>query len=461
MSQVRTGDNAVLWRELVRYRNLEEGWRRALEASNLGAWSLDVPNGEFFYCSTWRRMRGIAEGEQVDLNLDIWIESVHPADRDRVLAAIEAQNSGTLAFSILEYRERHRDGNWIWIESRSSVLERDPSGGATRVVGTDADITDRKAAEQAADILARKLRLSIEVAEIGMFEADLENGEVRRDARLLAMYGLDAGTPELDSSGTLQRERLHPDDYDASMKRIREGIENGQPFENEFRIITPQGEVRHLRSRSAPYSDNEGRRKLLGVNWDVTTDKTVHEKLRRAVADAEARSDALETARETIRQLAIKDELTGLLNRRGLNEQMAMWADGKKRFTAILHIDLDEFKGINDRLGHQAGDRVLQVAAERLQAISRPQDVLARWGGDEFVLLAGELRTPHDITSLARSVVIAFEEPVVLGQASATAGASVGVAWADAKASPDRILATADAALYRAKALGRRRVEFA
>ncbi len=374
----RSEENSALWRELARYRNLEEGWRRALEASNLGAWSLDVVDGEFFYCNTWRRIRGIAEGEQVNLDLDIWIESVHPGDRERVLAAIEAQNSGSLAFSILEYRERHRDGRWIWIESRSSVLERDPSGRAKRVVGTDADITERKAAEQAADILARKLRLSIEVAEIGMFEADLETGQVRRDARLLAMYGMDAGTPEHDPSGTLQRERLHPDDYGASVKRIQEGIESGLPFENEFRIITPQGELRHLRSRSVSYCDNEGRRKLLGVNWDVTTDKTAHEKLRRAVAHAEARSDALELARETIRQLAIKDELTGLLNRRGLNEQMAMWADGKKRFTAILHIDLDEFKAINDRLGHQAGDRVLQVAAERLQALANPQDVLAR-----------------------------------------------------------------------------------
>jgi diguanylate cyclase (GGDEF)-like protein/PAS domain S-box-containing protein len=454
-------ENSDVWSELARYRKLEEGWRRALEASNLGAWSLDVANGEFFYCNTWRRMRGIAEGEEVNLDLDIWIENVHPGDRDRVLSAIDAQNSGKLAFSIIEYRERRRDGRWIWIESRSSVLERDPSGRAARVVGTDADVTDRKANEQAADVLGRKLALAIEVAEIGMFEADLESGQVRRDARLLAMYGLEPETPELDPAGMLQRQRLHPDDHEACMKRIQDGIESGLPFENEFRIITPRGEVRHLRSRSLSYQDNEGRQKLLGVNWDVTRDKTLHEKLQRAVADAEARSGALEVAKETIRQLAIRDELTGLLNRRGLNEQMAMWAEGKNRFAAALHIDLDEFKEINDRLGHHAGDRVLQVAAERLQGLAGAQDVLARWGGDEFVLLAGEDRTPSEIVSLARAVVGAFEELVVLGELLIATGASVGVAWADSKADPVQLLADADAALYRAKSHGKGRVEFA
>lgn len=453
-------DLSALRQELARYQRLEQGWRRALEASNLGAWSLDVANGEFFYCNTWRRVRGIEEDEDLDVALDSWIKVVHPDDREHVLAAIEAQNSGSQAFSITEYRERHRDGRWIWIESRSSILEWDPSGRASRVVGTDADITHRKAAEQATDLLTRKLTLAMEVAEIGIFEADLESGQVRRDARLLEMYGVEPGTPQIDVHGTFQRERLHPDDRDACMRRIDEGTASGVPFENEFRILTQRGEVRHLRSRSVAYFDYEGRRKLLGVNWDVTKDMSLQEKLRRAAADAEARSEAIEAARETIRQLAVHDELTGLLNRRGLNEYMALWAEGERRFSAVVHVDLDNFKIVNDTMGHEAGDRVLQATAERMQGLAGAEDILARWGGDEFVLLVGEKRSRDDVASIAQCLVSSLQKPVVIEGIPAPAGASVGVAWACAGVAPERILAEADAALYRAKQGGRARAEF-
>lgn len=454
-------DVAVLRAQLARFERLEDGWRRALDASNLGAWSLDVANNEFVYCTGWRRMRGIPDDELLDLDLDNWILDVHPDDRAQVLSSIAAQKSGSKAFSIIiQYRERHRDGRWIWIESRSSIIEKDAAGSSLRVVGTDADVSDRKAAEQALDNMSRMLSLAIEVAEVGLFEADLDTGQVWRDRRLLDMYGLSRDTPELDETGTLLEERLHLDDSQGCWSSINTGLASGLPFENQFRISTPAGAVRHMRSRSVSVTGDDGKRTLLGVTWDVTEDVEACSALHASVAEAEARSRALEEARETIRQLALHDELTGLLNRRGLNEHFDLWEGGSCQFNALLHLDLDGFKAINDDFGHIAGDAVLKVAAARIAAQLAPEDALARWGGDEFVILCRSKQDRSDIKALALSIVQSLKSPMSVEDTCRSVGVSIGIALAGPECGPAQLMREADSALYDAKASGKSCVRF-
>lgn len=445
--------------EVARLQRLEEGWRRALDGSNQAAWSFDVVSEEFLCCTNWRRIRGIPDGEVLQMETVHWIETVHPEDRGHVLQALDEQNSGRRAFSVFQYREMHRSGRWIWIESRGSIMEWQSDGKAARVVGTDADITDRKHSEQKLEDLSRKLNLAMEVAEIGLFEADLINGQVVRDRRLLEMYGASEDEPLLDADGTLQRRHLHPDDRENCMACIADGIASGMPFGNQFRIVTTGGEIRHIRSRSVGFKDQDGRQKLLGVNWNVTGDVKAQEELQRAVAQAEARAIALEQARETIRQIAVRDELTGLLNRRGLNDQLEAWDKGAVNFSAVLHLDLDYFKEINDEFGHHAGDLVLQEAARRLQSVTTENDILARWGGDEFVILSAPGATRSAVMEMAQAAVRSFHEPVEIGTAKRMIGVSVGTAFAKINDNPAQLLVEADQALYRAKARGRGRVE--
>ncbi|ODT20144.1 MAG: hypothetical protein ABS35_20340 [Kaistia sp. SCN 65-12] len=445
--------------EVARLQRLEEGWRRALDGSNQAAWSFDVVSEEFLCCSNWRRIRGIPDGEVLQMETIHWIETVHPEDRGHVLQALDDQNSGRKAFSVFQYREMHRSGRWIWIESRGSIMEWQPDGKAARVVGTDADITDRKYSEQKLEDLSRKLNLAIEVAEIGLFEADLINGQVVRDRRLLEMYGASEDEPLLDAGGTLHRRHLHPEDRDNCMARIADGIASGMPFGNQFRIVTTGGEIRHIRSRSVAFKDQDGRQKLLGVNWNVTGDVKAQEELQHAVAEAEARAYALEQARETIRQIAVRDELTGVLNRRGLNDQLEAWDKGAVNFSAVLHLDLDYFKEINDEFGHHAGDFVLKEAARRLQSVTTGSDVLARWGGDEFVILTAPGATRSAVMEMAQAAVRSFHEPVEIGEVKRMIGVSVGTALAKINDNPAQLLVEADHALYRAKARGRGRAE--
>lgn len=455
-------ENVVaLQKELTRLLRLEEGWRHALDSSGQGAWSIDVANNEFYYCDGWRKMRGIAIEEKLDVRLDVWLESVHPDDRLLVGEAIASQNAGRSSFTVLQYRERHRNGKWIWVESRSSVLGYDPQGKAVRIVGTDSDISDRKAAEQSLEDMSRTLALAMDVAGIGLFEADLESGQVKRNRRLLELYGLGENTDLLDRNGTLQRDHLHPEDRSDCLKRVSEGIASGQPFNNQFRIITSSGVVRHLRAKSVPYRDNAGRSKLLGVNWDVTGDMEAQEALRELAERARARSEALEEAERTIKQLAIRDELTGVLNRRGLNEQLRLWSADAARFDAVMHLDLDYFKAINDELGHHAGDIVLRTATHRIRAQLGPDDVLARWGGDEFVVLVKGRTVRAYLHDLARAITRSFEGPVEVVGKSKSIGITIGIARNRAELTPEQLIMAADAALYSAKRAGRGRAKFA
>lgn len=171
------------------------------------------------------------------------------------------------------------------------------------------------------------------------------------------------------------------------------------------------------------------------------------------------RTEALAAANTRLRELALHDALTGLSNRPALHAHLANLLDGPRdpaRPLAVLMVDLDGFKAVNDRLGHEAGDQLLIAVAERLVRSARFNDLVARLGGDEFVLVIDALESRVQAQALADSMLAALASPFVLGDATAQIGASIGIAIAtDADADGDAVLRRADRAMYAAKAAGR------
>ena len=169
---------------------------------------------------------------------------------------------------------------------------------------------------------------------------------------------------------------------------------------------------------------------------------------------------ARKEAEQRLDQLTRRDALTGLYNRREFGErlpQAAARAAGSGQGLAVLFIDVDHFKAINDQHGHAAGDAVLREVAQRLQAGVRAQDTVARLAGDEFVLILEALETIEEPQFVARKIIAALDKPVPFQGQTLRIGASIGIAYAQGGApDPDALLATADAALYEAKAAGRR-----
>ena len=166
-------------------------------------------------------------------------------------------------------------------------------------------------------------------------------------------------------------------------------------------------------------------------------------------------------AREQARlaELALQDDLTGLPNRRYLNEYVEQhFGDSADGFAAIF-IDLDRFKAVNDTFGHDAGDEVLRIVAGRLKSASRANDIVVRLGGDEFVMVCREV-TPEVAHAIAGRLVAALSEPMIVEAHEVQVGASAGVALGPAGETLDELLDVADAAMYRAKR-GRTQVEVA
>jgi diguanylate cyclase (GGDEF)-like protein/PAS domain S-box-containing protein len=240
-------------------------------------------------------------------------------------------------------------------------------------------------------------------------------------------------------------EILHPDDRDRVLRETERARALGAPVDYEYRVHAADGAVRWLHDRGALVRGDDG----LPVVWQgVLVDITPRKRL-----EAELTRQASE------------DGLTGLANRTRLRARMeralAGAAPGATPGTtpAVLLIDLDDFKRVNDSLGHAAGDRLLEQVADRLLAATRGSDTVARLGGDEFAVLLGGVHAGSEVAVVADRIVGAMAAPFLVDGREIRAAASIGVAVATPTDTPDDLLRNADLALYRAKGAGKGRHE--
>lgn len=437
-------------------------WNHALVGSTLGVWDHNYATGHFYYSETWKTMRGFAPDAEINADMETWIQSVHPDDREMVLEEIRKQGEGDGFKQIFEYRERHTAGHYIWIECRGACIDYFEDGKPARIVGTDTDISARKATEEALLQLSRKLELALEVSRIGVFEVDVEKGTSLWDERLQEIYGT-KGQPLLQNADDWQ-DMIHPDDRERAVAKVKAHAGKGTAFENAFRIIRGDGSIRHIRARVAPFGLDGGNTRIIGANWDATQDVTIQQELAEANRLAEARNRELEATKAAIEHNALHDFLTGLPNRRYLDEVMGSRADdclATGSGIAVIHLDLDRFKQINDTLGHLAGDHMLVHTARMLTENVGPDDFVARIGGDEFVILSRYDGTDARLKELAARIIKRLKDPVNFENHVCRIGASIGIAHKGGGAiDAKQLLLNADIALYRAKTQGRNRFEF-
>jgi diguanylate cyclase (GGDEF)-like protein len=190
---------------------------------------------------------------------------------------------------------------------------------------------------------------------------------------------------------------------------------------------------------------------------DLTVEMMYLAEARSAVTrEAMKLNDRLDAARRVAEAMARSDDLTGLANRRAFDEELGQMLRRRMPF-AMLHIDLDFFKAVNDTLGHTAGDAVLTKVAKVLRACTRDEDFAARIGGDEFMLLCHGLTDPALLAELGWRIITALEQPLQYGRRSCRISASIGITTTDAYAEPDAdaMLKDADAELYASKRAGR------
>lgn len=310
------------------------------------------------------------------------------------------------------------------------------------------------------EAVSSRLELALATSSIGIWEHDLKLGRQTWDDRVRAHLGVQTKKDYYDFSDW--RAIVHPDDIGLAEKLYAETIRTGAPYAGQYRIIRPDtGEIRHIRAYGRMTDSTEGQERFLGVEWDITDDVRREEALRGARELAEEKNRALEQAHRQMEHNALHDSLTGLPNRRYLDQHLAKLSRPPAGTDiSILHLDLDRFKDINDTLGHAAGDAILRHAAQSLRQTAAQDDFVARFGGDEFIIVHRHPAGSAPLEELAQRLERALAEPVLFEGQECRAGSSIGIATWMSEETAAQLLINADLALYEAKRRGRNRVEF-
>lgn len=418
----------------------ESRWNFALEGARQGVWDHDGQTDTMFYSRMWKTMRGIPPDEVVDDSLENWLGRIHPDDRERIRATVKAQDQGVDGYDTLEYRERHREGHYIWILSRGKPVEWDQSGRSIRTIGTDTDITHLKRIEAELAAEKERWRVTLESVADGMLATDAASRVVFMNP---AANGL-TGWRSADAIGRPIEEVFairNPATGEPLPSPVRACFEASAPTMDDVDIVLASrtGGECDIRCSAAPVRMPNGA--TLGavvVFQDITQSRAMQKQLAHS---------------------ANHDVLTGLPNRaafdRALNLSVAA-ARGSAQEACLLYLDLDHFKPVNDGAGHAAGDELLRQVASTIRGSCRNHDFVARIGGDEFaILLHGcDLRAGRRAAEKICEAIAALD--FTWAEKRYRVRASIGVTVIGAApASSLGHLGEADAACYAAKAAGR------
>jgi diguanylate cyclase (GGDEF)-like protein/PAS domain S-box-containing protein len=371
---------------------------------------------------------------------NFWPVVVHPDDHPQAQQVSEEYFLRGQGGSNL-YRWRTKDGKSLWMESHVEVI-KDTEGNPVGLRGVSIDVTDRVRAERGRKESDELFRLMIEgVKDYGIFTMDPDGFIITWNEGAQRMYQYDEQEIIGKHASTL---------YSSDSLRRDE-------FENELRVTAKEGkyisESLRLRKDNSAFLAE-------AITTALYDDKNNLRGFARVVRDVTERAEA----EETIRHQALHDPLTGLPNRKALEERIEVLIKQANRHhskIAVMFLDLDRFKNINDSLGHLIGDMLLKEVASRFRSIIRAEDTVARLGGDEFVITLSDIGHSGDVIKVAKKIIESMQVPMQIGQHSLRITSSIGVAIFPSDGQDIYgLLKNADTALYRAKELGRNRYQF-
>jgi diguanylate cyclase (GGDEF)-like protein/PAS domain S-box-containing protein len=360
---------------------------------------------------------------------------VHPDDAAMV-DSVRTDANRRVAFD-LDFRIIRADDSEVrWVRTQS-VPEFAPDGTVVKVVGTMMVETHRVEADREQRVAESRFEIAFEQAAIGAAIADLDGIATRVNPSLCSFLGRSAD----ELVGHRSAEFTHPDDLPFSHAAFMRMGPGHDSYADQRRYVRPDGAIVWALCNITLVRDEMGAPQYFFTQLqDITARKAVEEELV---------------------QQALHDSLTGLPNRALLTDRLIHGLAGSRRRgtqVGVIFLDVDHFKVVNDSLGHTSGDDLLRQAAERIARAIRPGDTVARFGGDEFVVVCDDVDLP-ETERIAARVLEALSQPCVIGGQDVHVTASLGIAIADEQATPESLLRDSDAAMYRAKERGRGRIE--
>lgn len=414
----------------------------AIEAAELYLWEVDFSNGRVYHSDNYVADLGY-EPNQATSYLDWWSRIIDPEDLQRVMRAWRQLAGGEQALFQTELRMRRKQGDIRWMYLRARAVESSPGSQHRLIVGVLMDITDRRLAAQRLAEARAKLQMAMDIASVGYWEQDLKTGEVYYSPEWKRLLGFEDA--ELGNDLNVLMDRVHPDDRAAVLKQF-DAIQAAKAphYALEFRLRHRDGGYRWIASQVLVVRDAEGApERIHVVHKDISDRKEIEDR---------------------IRQVSQHDPLTGLPNRALVHEfaePMLAAARRNNSQVAVLFIDMDRFKPINDQHGHEVGDKVLIEIARRLRASVRGTDLVGRLGGDEFVVVLADTRSEEAAARVSRVCLERLDTPYRIRGLELHTTASIGISLFPRDGCDiDTLIRHADTAMYEAKHSGRNRYCF-
>lgn len=409
--------------------------------AKVGGWEADLVNDRVVWTTGIYRMLETSAQEFTPTTVASTQKFISP-ESQALIHALYADAVHQPKAHDVELHMRTAKGRSLWVRSIGGATWQD--GRLLKRTSVLQDVTERKLAEAALRASEARWKLALESTGDGVWDWHIETGKEFFSQRLLQMCGYEGG--DLMSRPEEFDDRTHPDDIPQLNQARLDHFEGRTPsYQSERRILCKDGSWKWVLSRGMVISrDAQGRPlRMIGTFTDVTQRKE---------------SEAL------ITQQALLDALTGLPNRRMLRdrlEQEIRKCNRDDQQLAILFIDLDHFKEVNDTLGHDNGDLLLVEVARRLQHCVRDCDTVARMGGDEFTIILTELDGASHLEGVLQKILHTVEEVFQLGAEQIFVSASIGITMYPMDGTAiESLFKNADQALYVAKGAGRNRFSF-
>lgn len=406
----------------------------ALEASELGLWDWDLQSDQVHH-SHLRELFGL-DPEQVQVMLRDLTPRLHPDDLPALRRALLAHMKGRSEDYHIEYRVRHADGHWVWVEDRGRAVERNANGRVLRMLGTRRDISVRRQQEEQQRLAATVF----EAASEGICILD-------PDYRLLAVnraFSAVTGYSREDVLGRKVTSLIGNHEMRQQYQMIRQELDSSGTWQGELIETRKSGELYPQWLQLNLVRDATGRPShIVGFFADLT---------------------ARREAEERLRYLSHYDDLTGLANRSLFRERLheaSQRARQSGRSIALVHIDLDRFKLLNDSLGHEVADQLLRQMSRRLTQNVPEADCIARLSGDEFAIILDAYGSLSSLARVASRLLAKLRVPMTVGGHELVISASLGISLLpDYAREISALISQANMAVQHAKHLGGNTFQF-
>ena len=417
-------------------RESNERLRAVIHAAPLAIIARDVEGVIRMWNPAAERLFGYAEEDVLETET-----TIVPAHLREEALRMRARALAGETLWVHDSKRLNRDGTEVDV-TMSIAPVRDANDAVIGTMATFADISARKLAEAALRESEAHLRLAMDAAQMAMWHWEADTDRFTYSESLVSLFGLPMGEGLLDYRDL--QHVLHPEDREQFDATFRHALRQGSEFQLDSRVVLSDGGVRWVSNRGQVHRGPDQRvTRVVGVAMDITDGKQ---------------------AEQRIVHMAHHDALTGLPNRALLRDriqQAIAHAHRDNAQLAVLFIDLDRFKNINDSLGHQLGDRLLQSVASRILVCVREGDTVSRVGGDEFVIVIPGLASASDASTVAGKILEVLAHAFHLHGNDLHVAASIGIALYPADgADAETLMRHADTAMYHAKDSGRGNFQF-